>query len=68
MPERPEIGLVYRTNDSRTLEGVLHGILSLRNQWNESSPGVEWFVTSVEDVLAIIRFVENPLDTVERNA
>jgi hypothetical protein len=57
MPERPEIGLVYRTNDSRTLESVLHGVLTLRNQWSESSPGVEWFITSVEDVLSIIDVV-----------
>ena len=57
MPERPEIGLVYRTNDSRSLESVLHGILTLRNQWSESSPGVEWFITSIEDVLSIIQFV-----------
>jgi len=57
MPERPEIGLVYRTHDSRTLESVLHGILTLRNQWSEGSPGVEWFITSVEDVLSIIQFV-----------
>ena len=68
MPERPEIGLVYRTNDSRTLESVLHGILSLRNQWSESSPGVEWFNTSVEDVLTIIRFVEDPRATGEGHA
>jgi hypothetical protein len=68
MPERPEIGLVYRTNDSRTLESVLHGILSLRNQWSESSSGVEWFDTSVEDVLAIIRFVEDPRATGEGHA
>lgn len=57
MPERPEIGLVYRTNDSRSLESVLHGILTLRNQGSERSPGVEWFITSIEDVLSIIQFV-----------
>jgi hypothetical protein len=57
MPESPEIGLVYRTNDSRALESVLHGILSLRNQWSEASPGVEWFITSPEDVTSIIENV-----------
>jgi hypothetical protein len=57
MPETPEIGLVYHTNDSRALESVLHGILSLRNQWSEASPGVEWFITSPEDVTSIIEYV-----------
>jgi hypothetical protein len=68
MPEKPEIGLVYRTSDSRTLESVLHGILSLRNQWSESSPGVEWFNTSIEDVLEIIGFVVGHPGTGEQNA
>lgn len=68
MPERPEIGLVYRTNDSRSLESVLHGILTLRSQWSESSPGVEWFVTSIEDVLSIIQFVLGTPATAEPHA
>jgi hypothetical protein len=55
MPEQPVIGLVFRTDESRILESVVHGVMNLRGQWSETSPGTEWFVTSPADVLVLIR-------------
>jgi hypothetical protein len=57
MPEQPVIGLVFKTDDSRILESVVHGVLNLRGQWSEESPGTEWFVTSPDDVLAVIKLL-----------
>jgi len=55
MPEQPVIGLVIKTDDSRTLESVIKNVLALRKQWSENSPGIEWFVTSPDNVLQIIK-------------
>ncbi len=57
MPERPVLGLVFKTDDSRVLESVIQGILSLRGQWCEDSPGAEWFITSPDEVMGIIRLL-----------
>ena len=58
LPERPEIALVMRTNDSSALESALHSILRLRGRWRFDSPCSEWFDTSPAEVLSIYRLIE----------
>jgi len=57
MPEQPVIGLVFKTDDSRILESVVQGVLTLRGQWSDESTGTEWFVTSPDDVLGVIKLL-----------
>jgi hypothetical protein len=57
MPELPVIALEYRTDNSRMLESVIQGILSLRGKRSTMSPGSEWYTTSVNEVLEILDFV-----------
>jgi len=57
LPERPEIALVMRTNDSSALESALHSILRLRGRWRFDSPGSEWFDTSPDEVLSIYHLI-----------
>ena len=63
MPEQPVIGLVFKTDESRILESVVQGVLSLRGQWSEESPGTEWFVTSPDDVLGVIKLLVPEFNT-----
>jgi hypothetical protein len=50
LPEYPTIIRLYRTNESRSLEAIIHGTLTLRGKYLENSPGTEWFITSPEEV------------------
>ncbi len=63
MPEQPVIGLVINTDDSRAVEVVVKNVLSLRGQWSEDSPGAEWFVTSPDDVLQLIKLLVPEFNT-----
>jgi hypothetical protein len=57
MPEWPQVWLVIRTDTSRTLERVLHGILSLRGQSMSDAPGSEWFMTNPAEIEAIFEWI-----------
>jgi hypothetical protein len=63
MPEQPVIGLVINTDDSRAVEVVVKNVLSLRGQWSEDSPGAEWFVTSPDDILQLIKLLVPKFNT-----
>lgn len=55
LPERPRIAIIIRTSYPSAWEAALHGVLTLRGLQIESVPGVEWFLTSPEEILEIIR-------------
>ncbi|MEI7851320.1 MAG: GIY-YIG nuclease family protein [Kiritimatiellales bacterium] len=57
LPEVPTIARLFKTNDGSALETAIHAILSLRGKEIEDSPGTEWFLTSPDEVDAIVRFV-----------
>ncbi|MBZ5670911.1 MAG: GIY-YIG nuclease family protein, partial [Acidobacteriia bacterium] len=63
IPEQPVIGSVIKTDDSRAVETVVKNVLGLRGQWSEDSPGSEWFVTSPDDVLQIIKLLVPKFNT-----
>ena len=50
LPEYPTIIRLYRTSESRSLEAIIHGTLTLRGKYLETSPGTEWFLPSPEEV------------------
>jgi hypothetical protein len=50
LPEYPTIMRLYRTDESRSLEAIIHGTLTIRGKYLETSPGTEWFLTSPEQV------------------
>jgi len=52
-PEIPQIALILRTEDCRTLENRIHDVLKSRRIAN--AIGTEWFSTSPSEVLAIYR-------------
>ena len=55
LPERPVVALVLRTSLPVAWEAALHGVLTIRGLKIKDSPGSEWFLTSPEEVLALMR-------------
>jgi hypothetical protein len=58
LPERPNVAIIIRTNNSVELENAIHNILTLRGRKIDNSPGAEWFLTSLEEVLSIYKFIQ----------
>jgi Meiotically up-regulated gene 113 len=58
LPERPIIALVYRTDFPLEWERILHSVLTVRGVRMQSSPGSEWFVTSPDVVLELLRSLD----------
>lgn len=57
MPEVPVILGTYAHDDSHTLERALHSILALRGRRKKDSPGAEWFVTTPDEIEALIAMI-----------
>jgi hypothetical protein len=57
MPEQPVILGVYEHNDPVSLERALHSVLNLRGKRKTDAPGAEWFITTPDEILALIRMV-----------
>lgn len=61
LPEKPVIEYIIRTEDSSLLETMIHSILSIRGKHISDSPGTEWFDTNPDDVLEIIKYVNDKI-------
>jgi hypothetical protein len=57
LPEKPHIGLVFKTNYPLEYEHSIHCILTIRGRKIDSSPGAEWYLTSPDEVQEIISFI-----------
>ena len=57
IPEPPEIGLIFKTDDPENLAQVLHNILKLRGKQIADAPGKEWFLTSPSETEDIYKNV-----------
>jgi hypothetical protein len=55
LPERPRIAIIIRRSHPSAWEAALHGVLTLRGLQIENVPGVEWFLTSPEEILELVR-------------
>ncbi len=63
LPERPHIAIIIRTSQPHSWETALHSVLTLRGRQIESVPGVEWFLTSPEEILELARFFDPKMTT-----
>jgi hypothetical protein len=57
MPEQPIILGKYVHDDPTALERALHSILILRGKRKTDAPGMEWFMTTPEEIEALIKAV-----------
>lgn len=61
LPERPRIALMLRTDAAPVWETALQAVLTLRGRKADNSPGSEWFLTSPDEVLALIELLDPTL-------
>jgi hypothetical protein len=55
LPERPIFPVVFRSNYSKALEKAFHMVFTLRGLRIENVPGVEWFLTSPSEIIALAK-------------
>jgi hypothetical protein len=67
LPERPHISLILWTSQTNAWEASIHGALTVRGLQLEDTPGVEWFLTSPEEILELIKSID-PRLAAYRNA
>lgn len=58
LPERPHIAVILRTDMPKTWETALHNALTLRGLRIKDSPGAEWFLSSPDELLDLIRALD----------
>ena len=58
LPELPRVATILRTPVPAAWEAAVHGILTIRGRKMKDSPGMEWFLTSPDEVLQIIRLID----------
>ena len=58
LPERPIIGVLLRTSLPGAWEKAIHNILALRGRIVDDAPGDEWFNTSIDEVVELIRYID----------
>lgn len=57
MPEQPRILGTFEHTDPASLERALHSVLLLRGKRKSDAPGTEWFMTTPEEICALIKMV-----------
>jgi hypothetical protein len=57
MPEKPEILGTFAHEDVGTLERALHAVLTLRGKRKKDAPGMEWFLTTPQEISQLIKVV-----------
>ncbi len=62
LPEKPHLALIVKTKHPLYMESAIHSVLKLRGQHIKNSPGSEWFLTSPDEVLALVKFFDPTLD------
>lgn len=57
LPEKPHISMLIYTDNPNDLEKNIHTTLKLRNRVLIASPGNEWFFTSPNEVIELVKFI-----------
>jgi hypothetical protein len=58
LPEQPHIGVVVKTANASEWESPIQAALTIRGRRISESPGSEWFLTSPEEVLELIKSID----------
>ena len=66
MPEKPEVSVVWRTDQPEAAERLLHGLLKFRGKHKLDAPGREWFRTSPDEIRQIIECIQPGVSIRER--
>ncbi len=55
--ERPEILGRWQVQRVAQIEDAIHAVLKARGRWKEDAPGDEWFITTIDEVRAVLEFI-----------
>lgn len=55
--ERPEILGRWQVQRVAQIEDAIHAVLKARGRWKEDAPGDEWFMTTIEEIVAVLQFI-----------
>lgn len=55
MPEPPQIGLIFKTDDPENLKQTIYNVLKFRGKHIEATSGKKWFTTSPSEVEGIYK-------------
>lgn len=55
--ERPEILGRWQVKRVAQIEDAIHAVLKARGRWKEDAPGDEWFITTLDEVSSILKFI-----------
>jgi hypothetical protein len=61
LPEKPHLALIVKTKHPSYMENALHSVLKLRGKHIKQLPGSEWFLTSPDEVLELVKFFDPTL-------
>ncbi|MCP5127503.1 MAG: GIY-YIG nuclease family protein [Gammaproteobacteria bacterium] len=61
LPEQPVIDFILRTPNPHAWEKAIHSILTIRGLNMKDSPGTEWFLTSPEEVISLMKLFDPTL-------
>jgi hypothetical protein len=67
LPERPHIALIIKTPNPGAWESAIHGALSVRGLQIDDVPGSEWFLTSPDEVLEFVWFIDPNLAKIKND-
>ena len=70
LPENPRIAIIFNTERARDWETAIHSILRIRGSHLTTVPGTEWFETSPDEIIGIIRQIDPdvvPAETPDNN-
>lgn len=59
MPEKPSLAIVFKTDKAEAWEKALQNTLKATGKHMPEAPGQEWFVTTPEKILKLIRILLN---------
>ena len=60
LPEKPRLAIVWKTDKSEAWEQLLHNLFTSFGKGMPGAPGKEWFNTTPEEIVEIIRWLFNP--------
>jgi hypothetical protein len=55
--ENPVILGKWQVKRYGTVESAIHDTLKSRGKWRENAPGTEWFDTTIEEIIKILKFI-----------
>lgn len=57
--EKPEILGRWQVKRVVQVEGAIHAVLKARGRWKEDAPGDEWFMSTMDEINSVVKFINS---------